>query len=136
MNAYMEHINLSVRDLDGATAFFKTAFPDFEVRGGGDGTFGKWVHVGTADTYIAISQADPTTRGERYTASGINHIGFVVEDVNALAERLLAAGYERSYPKQNQQFRTRDYFIDGEGNEFEFVQYLSEKDEERNSYED
>ena len=132
----MEHINLSAEDINGVTNFFKTAFPNFKVRGGGDGTFGKWLHVGTDEIYIAITQSDPTKRGERYASSGINHVGFVVDDVAALADRLIEAGYQRSYPRQNQQFRIRDYFLDGEGNEYEFVQYLSDKVEERNSYAD
>ncbi|MBL4578746.1 MAG: VOC family protein [Flavobacteriales bacterium] len=136
MKLYMEHINLSAHDLDGATKFFKTAFPNFQVRGGGDGTFGKWLHIGTDETYIAITQADPGKRGERYASSGINHVGFVVDDVDALAKRLSKAGYQRSYPKQEQQFRIRDYFLDSEGNEYEFVEYLSDKVEERNTYAD
>lgn len=64
-----------------------------------------------------------------------NHLGFVVQNVEEIASNLLKYGYKRSYPKQVEQFRIRDYFMDADGNEYEFVQYLSEVVEERNSYE-
>ena len=43
-------------------------------------------------------------------------------------------GYQRDYPKQVEQFRIRDYFADADGNQYEFVQYLSEVVSEKNSY--
>ena len=116
--------------------FFKTAFPDFEVRGEGkraDGK-GRWVHFGTPETYIAINEGRGAKEGERYEGVGINHVGFVVDDIEGVGRRLKEAGYQRSYPVQNQRFRIRDYFLDADGNEYEFVQYLSDKPEERNDY--
>ncbi len=136
---YLEHANITVNDLDDAIRFFQTAFPNFKVRGGGIFEGRKWVHLGDDDTYLALNQA--MAEGEEhppldYQRIGINHLGFVVEDVEALAERLFAAGYKRDYPKQVQQFRIRDYFADKDGNQYEFVQYLSELVEERNTYDD
>ena len=60
----------------------------------------------------------------------------MVDDAGALSARLEAAGYKRSYPRQADQYRIREYYFDADGNEFEFVEYLSEKAEERNSYAD
>lgn len=132
---YLEHANITVHNLKAAIKFFQTAFPHFQIRGGGN-EMRSWVHLGDEKTYLALNEAlDQTPNpGKNYDRAGINHIGFVVEDVNAIANNLLANGYERSYPKQEEKFRIRDYFADTEGNEFEFVQYLSEKAEERNSY--
>ena len=132
---YMEHANISVKNIDRTVHFFKTAFPHFKIRGGGDETR-KWLHIGDNLTYIALSQAstETTIHEKNYNETGINHIGFVVEDVEKIANRLLSEGFKRDYPKQNEKYRIRDYFTDGEGNEYEFVQYLSDNIEEMNSY--
>ena len=135
MKVYLEHANITFADLDGAVAFFQTAFPEFKIRGGGGEGLDRWLHVGTEDTYVALSQGhaeNPPVKD--YNRQGYNHIGFIVEDVEALAQRLLNKGYERSYPKTVQKFRIREYFFDHEGNDYEFVQYLSDKKEEQNDY--
>ena len=135
---YLEHANITVSDINEGIKFFHTAFPTFKIRGGaGEGTE-KWVHFGDDNTYVAINQGDKQ-KGDNhpnYLRNGINHIGFVVDDVETLAERLLNNGFVRDYPKQVQQYRIRDYFADADGNQYEFVQYLSEKSDERNDYSD
>jgi len=132
-NVYLEHINITVEDIDKSITFFKTAFPEFRVRvDNGEGK-DRWVHLGNDNTYIAIQQNGKTLkRTKDYSRSGINHLGFVVADVKELANRLLKAGYERSYPFSKEKFRSRDYFIDNEGYEYEFVQYFSDNIGERN----
>lgn len=135
---YLEHANISVQDLDASIRFFTTAFPDFKVRGGGEQNGRKWIHLGNDVTYLALnSTLEKTEKVEHpidYLKNGFNHIGFVVEDVNSIAERLLAEGFVRDYPKQVEATRIRDYFIDADGNEFEFVQYLTEDIEGRNAF--
>ncbi len=130
---YLEHANITVGNLQRAIHFFQTAFPHFVIRAKGNETR-EWVHLGDDSTYIAINQFAGKTILERenYDDLGINHIGFVVEDVDAISKQLLGAGYKRDYPRQEEKFRTREYFADDDGNEFEFVQYLSDKIEERN----
>ena len=98
----------------------------------------EWVHLGDESTYIAINQALETESNvpNSYDRIGINHLGFVVDDVEEIATNLLKNGYKRDYPKQVEKYRIRDYFADSDGNQFEFVQYLSEKVEEKNSYSD
>ncbi|MCG8330769.1 MAG: VOC family protein [Chitinophagales bacterium] len=132
---YLEHANITVNDLQEAIKFFQTAFPHFKIRGGGNGTR-EWVHLGDNDTYIAINQAKQhSLKAEKnYDGIGINHIGFVVQDVEKIANNLLSNGYKRDFPKEVEQFRIRDYFADADGNQYEFIQYLSELPEERNSY--
>ena len=133
---YLEHANISVRNMDRTVHFFKTAFPHFSIRGKGSETR-NWLHIGDEVTYIALSQAEPTAKlhEKNYNITGINHIGFVVDDVEIIADRLLSEGFKRDYPKQIEKYRIRDYFTDGEGNEYEFVQYLSDNIEQMNSYE-
>lgn len=132
---YLEHANITVNDLQEAIKFFQTAFPHFKIRGGGS-DMREWIHLGDDDTYIAINQAKQSDlkAGKNYDKIGINHLGFVVQNVEKIANNLLSNGYKRDFPKEVEQFRIRDYFADADGNQYEFVQYLSDKPEEKNSY--
>lgn len=134
---HLEHANITVNNLKLAIDFFKTAFPHFKIRGGGKETR-EWIHLGDDDTYLALNQATglQKTLDKNYNRIGINHLGFVVNNVEEIAQRLLAKGYKRDYPKQIEKYRIRDYFADSEGNQYEFVEYLSELTSERNSYQD
>lgn len=134
----LEHANLCVHEIDGVIRFLLTAFPAFRIRHDmtePDGS--RWVHVGTDGTYIALTQANPDAerRGTPYKGRpGLNHVAFEVDDVAPIRERLAAAGYRDSTFPNAHPFRKRIYFYDPEGNDWEFVQYLSEKAEERNDY--
>lgn len=132
---YLEHANITVNNLQEAIKFFQTAFPHFKIRGGGN-EMREWVHLGDDDTYIAINQAKQNDLkvDKNYDKIGINHLGFVVPNVEEIATRLLSNGYKRDFPKQVEKFRIREYFADADGNEYEFVQYLSEVIHEKNSY--
>jgi catechol 2,3-dioxygenase-like lactoylglutathione lyase family enzyme len=132
---YLEHANITVSNLQEAIKFFQTAFPHFKIRGGGN-DMREWIHFGDDDTYIAINQAkqNDLKADKNYDKIGINHLGFVVQDVEEIANNLLSNGYKRDYPKQVEKFRIRDYFADTDGNQYEFVQYLSEVVQEKNSY--
>lgn len=132
---YLEHANITINNMESSIHFFQTAFPDFEIRGGGEMNGRKWIHLGNDITYIALNTSvEPEMNVKDYSKSGINHLGFVVEDVEIIAKRLLAAGFKRDYPKQVENYRIRDYFADADGNEYEFVQYLSDAIQERNFY--
>ncbi|GGG07256.1 glyoxalase [Dokdonia pacifica] len=132
---YLEHANITVSNLQEAIQFFQIAFPHFKIRGGGNDVR-EWVHLGDDYTYVAINQATENhiKAENNYEKIGINHLAFVVPNVEDIATNLLNNGYQRDYPKQVEEFRIRDYFADADGNQFEFVQYLSEVPEERNKY--
>ncbi len=134
-SVYLEHANITVNDLQEAIKFFQTAFPHFKIRGGGN-DLREWVHLGDDTTYIAINQATQSDLKveKNYDKIGINHLGFVVDNVEKIATNLLKNGYLRDYPKQVEQFRIRDYFADADGNQFEFIEYLSEVASEKNKY--
>ncbi len=139
MPVRLEHANMVVRDIDIMIRFLQTAFPEFRVRGGGKGTAGqRWVHVGTEDTYLALNEAtaEPGTQRRPYSGEpGVNHLGYEVDDVDALHARLLAAGYRESTVPNAHPHRKRVYFYDPEDNDWEFVQYFSDDPAERNDYE-
>ncbi len=139
MSIRLEHANLCVRNIDEMAAFLRTAFPEFGVRGQGKTIFGsRWMHIGTAETYIALQQssAEPAEEWVPYSQKpGTNHLGYEVDDVEALRKRLLEAGYRDSTVPNEHPHRRRVYFHDPEGNDWEFVEYRSEDPAERNDYE-
>ena len=134
----LEHANLTVRDLVGMIRFLQTAFPEFKVRGDGKNADGRrWLHVGTDQTYIALtpSKQNPEQPWVPYEGKpGVNHLAYEVDDVEALCQRMRAAGYRDSTPPNEHPYRKRRYFYDSEGNDWEFVEYLSQDSAERNDY--
>ncbi len=138
MAVRLEHSNITVHDIERMISFLKTAFPEFRVRGEGKSRDGsRWVHVGTDETYIALSpaKADAQRHWVPYRGEpGVNHLAYEVDDAEALRARLSAAGYRESTPPNKHPHRKRVYFCDPEGNDWEFVQYFSQDPAERNDY--
>jgi len=138
MTVRIEHANLSVRDVDGAIRFVQTAFPDFAIRWEGK-TLQGWraVHIGTDTTYLALNET-PDEGAEPWVPydgkPGLNHLGYEVDDAAGIRQRLTAAGYTDSTVPNAHPHRTRVYFHDGEGNDWEFVEYHSADAAERNDY--
>ena len=134
----LEHANLHVRDVDAMIDFLRTAFPELRVRGEGvSWTGSRWVHLGNDETYLALYQAtaEPAEKWTPYAGKpGLNHLGFEVEDAEALRVRLREAGYLESTVPNAHPHRTRVYFYDPEGNDWEFVEYRSSDPAERNDY--
>ena len=138
MTTRLEHANLGVRDLDEMMRFLKTAFPEFRIRGEGtnqDG--GRWVHFGTHETYLALNQSSRELERSfvpYQNLPGVNHLAYEVDDVDAVRQRLEAAGYKDSTVPNAHPHRKRAYFYDREGNDWEFVEYLSDDPAERHDY--
>jgi len=144
-SSQLEHINLRVPSIAKVQALLCAAFPDFRVRGSGYGDYyGYWAHIGNDHHYVALLQRDkPGTEAEesiepyRYQqAYRLMHLGFVVDDVDALMTRMAAAGFQPDDTDSldTHPHRRRVYYLDGNGIEYEFVQYLSDKTEKRNDY--
>ncbi len=139
MNSYLEHVNITVIDVDEAIRFLQTAMPDLEVRAdvsSEESNCRRWVHLGTDTNYIAIEDRGATEKGphEPYVNPGLNHLGFVVSDIDAVSKRLIDAGYEEGLSSPDNPNRRRIYFYDVEGNEYEFVEYLKADIASRNDY--
>ena len=134
----LEHANLIVRDIDATMRFLQAAFPAFGIRFDGKDPRGmRWVHIGTDDTYIALTQStvEPERQWTPYTGvPGVNHLAYEVDDVEALRGRLKSAGYQDSTVPNNHPYRKRVYFHDRDGNDWEFVQYLSDDPAKRHDY--
>lgn len=128
----LEHIHVNVESIARTEAFLRAATPELRRRGGGDAEgYGPWIHLGTDDCYIAL-----TERAGSRPMPALRHIGLVVDDIEALVTRLSAAGFEPADPSSldSHPYRRRVYYIDGNGLDWEFVQYLSEDPAQRNDY--
>ena len=138
MTSRLEHANLVVRDIDAAVRFLQTALPDFALRFDGCNERGqRWVHLGTPSCYVALSAATqpPAQRWTPYAGRpGVNHLAFEVDDADALRQRMLAAGYVDTTVLNTHPARKRVYFNDLDGNDWEFVEYLSDDPAARNDY--
>ncbi|MBF9001544.1 MULTISPECIES: VOC family protein [Vibrio] len=135
MPSYVEHTNVTVKNIDEAIEFIQLALPDFKVRHQGENGY-RWAHIGTQDSYIALQEMTDKENSNRtpYNDVGINHIGIVVDDALAVEQRLLDAGYRLNEINENSQYRKRVYFFDNSGIEWEFIQYFSADNALKNHY--
>lgn len=132
----LEHANLSVTDVDATTRFITTALPELVVRGEGMDSAGRpWRHVGNHDFYVALQGVPHNPGRPPYADSvGVNHLGWEVEDVSALEARMREAGFDPNMHADAHPARRRVYFYDPDGNDWEFVEYLTDDPEARHSY--
>lgn len=136
----LEHLNLVVDDMASTLAFYQAAFPHWYVRGQGEGewygSFRHWLHFG--DDYQYLTFNDNGLGKNRNLAShdmGLGHFAFVTNDLDAVVERLDKAGFPIAKPGARARFRRNCYFVDPNGYEVEFVEYLTDIPSERNLYE-
>ncbi|MDP6094913.1 MAG: VOC family protein [Gammaproteobacteria bacterium] len=128
----LEHIHINVDSILKTTEFLHIATPDLTERGGGnDSDFGPWIHIGNDELYIALTEVPGCSPPD-----GLRHIGIAVEDIEALMDRLSGAGFEPADASEldSHPFRRRVYYVDGNGIDWEFVEYLSYDSEKRNDY--
>lgn len=139
MTAYLEHANITVPGIDAAIAFLKVVEPEITVRHDEtpEGSY-RWAHVGVGNCYIALQEplvgSEATDNRRPYKDYGVNHLGWVVEDLDAVTRRLKENGYRKGIPGEEHPYRRRAYYYDSAGFEWEFVEYLTERLEERYSY--
>lgn len=135
----IEHANLVVTDLEGTKKFLTTAFPEWKERGRGTNTWSEkernWIHLGTDDYYITLNDnGEGLNRDLSGHQPGLAHIGFVVENCDEVLERLNKAGFELRTTGGESPYRKSYYFVDPQGFEFEFIEYLSEDPKLKNQY--
>lgn len=120
---YLEHVNLTVRDVDRATAFYRDLF-GFHVRWKGETMNGlAAAHVGDDRQYLAIFEAGTDRDIDHdYTRPGVNHLGFVVDDLDAARARLAELGIPVKFEADYEPGR-RLYFHDPDDYEVELVEY-------------
>lgn len=142
MATFLEHYNVTVSDIDYATKFFLTVFPDFEVRGEGmieeviDGTFykTKWVHVGTQTHYLALQSTPNNLPLKENKYNYFNHLGFAVDDMDTTLAKFTQMGYDKHRIDDTHPYRIRAYIYIFDTLILELVEYKSDKFEEINDY--
>ena len=136
---YLEHANITVRQLDAATRFLLAALPTWRVRGEGTmNWFGKpitWRHVGTDAHYIALQGGGEGSVPHWQTHQmGVKHLGIVVPDLAALVARLGEMGYALDHPGGAHPHRKSVYYTADDLVQVEFMQYLADQPAARNDY--
>ena len=123
--ARLEHVNITVRDPAATAAWLKDVF-GWPVRWQGGSIHGgqSW-HVGEAADYVALyappQPTEPATESY-YAHGGLNHVGVVVDDLDAVEARVKAAGFTPHSHADYEPGR-RFYFDDSDGIEWEVVSY-------------
>lgn len=98
------------------------------MRGGGVQDGVRWAHVGDGDSYIALTKVGRPAP----EVGDLNHLGYVAGDMDALARRLISAGFREGFVSPPHPYRKRRYFLDADNREWEFVEYLSNDPGHRN----
>ena len=118
--AMLEHVNVTVSDPRRTAEMLERLF-GWHIRWEGPAKLnGLTVHVGTDDAYVALwSHAG---FGAAVVGSRLNHIGGVVEDLDAAEQKVIAEGFT---PQSHADYDPgrRFYFDDSDGIEFEVISY-------------
>ena len=125
---FLEHVNLTVTDLDASVAFYRELL-DLRVRWEGHaiGEKGKVraCHVGNDRVYLALFETEAPDRAtSHYGRAGLNHFGFVVDDLDETRRRVTALGAQLHFEAEYEPGR-RIYLFDPDGIEIELVQYAA-----------
>ena len=121
----LEHVNITVSDPQ-KTADRLCELFGWHIRWQGTAIHGgHTIHVGSDDDYLAVySQGKLSERGDdTYTTrGGLNHVGVVVDDLDAVEEKVNKAGF-KTHSHADYEPGRRFYFHDDDGIEFEVVSY-------------
>lgn len=127
--AQLEHVNITVSDPKRTAQMLIDLF-GWHIRWEGSAMAGAGytVHVGTDDNYVAVysgaqpDQIVPKRDASYMTRGGLNHIGVVVDDLDAVEAKIIAMELE---PKSHADYEPgrRFYFDDPDGVEIEVISY-------------
>lgn len=127
MSATLEHVNFTVPDPLKTAKWLCDLF-DWQIRWQGDSIYnGTSVHVGSKDSYFALYSGVPGKKIDTSTDTyslmgGMNHIGIVVDDLDAIETKVKALGFTPNSHADYEPGR-RFYFDDDDGVEYEIVSY-------------
>lgn len=123
--AVLEHVNITVSDPVKTAALMCRLF-DWETRWQGASKLGGYtVHVGGVDHYLAVyaRPGEAQSVASSYdNLGGLNHVGVVVDNIEAVEARVVAEGFE-PYNHGDYEPGRRFYFNDHDGVEFEVLSY-------------
>ena len=120
--ARLEHVNIRVSDPD-RTAAFLARLCGWHERWRGPSALGGWtIHLGGEFDYIALYQGDTPLDGPFAKGRPLQHIGLVVDDLDA-AERVVIAEGLVPFNHADYEPGRRFYVFDWDGIEWELVSY-------------
>lgn len=120
---FLEHVNLTVTDVDRSVAFYRELLGFWSRWRGRTSTGVEAAHVGDDRCYLALFQAEGAGRAPNdYTTVGLNHLGFVVDSLEETKRRLEGLGVT-PHSEQAYEPGRRLYFFDPDGVEVELVEY-------------
>ena len=121
----LEHVNVTVSNPKATADWLINVF-GWHVRWHGAAIHGgETYHVGSDDSYIAVYKptTEPTEKGgSHYQLAGLNHVGVVVDDLDATEVRVKRQGFE-TYNHDDYEPGRRFYFSDADEVEWEVVSY-------------
>ncbi|MEM6909102.1 MAG: VOC family protein [Pseudomonadota bacterium] len=120
----IEHANLTVTEPERSADLFKRLLGWHERWRGKSQMGGNTIHVGDANTYLAL-YTNEEAEGGHAKGQPLNHVGLLVDDLFAAEEVVAAAGL-KPFGHDNYDPGERFYFLDWDGIEFEVVSYTSE----------
>jgi len=123
-NACIEHVNITVTDPQRSADLMRQLF-GWSVRWEGPSMLGgHTIHVGSEEDYLALYTNEEVQADDpRFAKSKpLNHVGVVVDDLDAVEEKVIAAGLE-PFNHGDYEPGRRFYFFDWNNIEFEVVSY-------------
>ncbi len=125
MPAALEHVNVTVPD-PAKTARMLSDLFGWNIRWQGDAIHGgRTIHIGSDFSYLAIYSPPENTKAPidtHHTIAGLNHIGVVVDDLDAVEQKVIARGLTPTSHADYEPGR-RFYFEDPDGVEYEVISY-------------
>jgi len=135
---HLEHLNLVVKDIPTSLKFYQAAFPHWKIRSKGTalwyGVNRNWIHFGDDYQYLTFND-DGVAENRDLTGHqvGLAHFAFVTNNIQSVIDRLKAAGFDLAKDGAGNKHRHNVYYIDPDGYEIEFIEYLTDIPEERNN---
>lgn len=117
----IEHVNLTVSDIERSAALFEQLLGWHERWRGEAQNGGETIHVGEDLTYLALYTDGRNHTGQRKGVP-LNHVGLQVDDL-AAAERVVVEHGLEPFGHADYAPGQRFYFFDWDGIEFEVVSY-------------
>ncbi|MEM7767355.1 MAG: VOC family protein [Pseudomonadota bacterium] len=121
----IEHVNVTVADPERTARMLVDLF-GWAVRWKGPSALGgHTIHVGTEAQYLAVYTPENAIGAYAKAGAktgGLNHIGVVVDDLDAAETRVQDAGFE-PFSHGDYTPGRRFYFLDADGIEYEVVSY-------------
>ncbi len=124
-STFLEHVNATVSDPTQTAQMLVDLF-DWHIRWEGESIHGgHTIHVGNDTSYVALYKPPALTTKDYqnyYTVGGLNHLGIVVDDLEAVEKRVNEFGL-KTHSHADYEPGRRFYFHDKDGVEFEVINY-------------